>query len=182
MIKTENSDVASRFDEIYSFTYKSVLAFITAKCKNTADISDILQDTYMELYQVLIKRGVNYITNESAFVLRIARQKIPRYYSLLEKLKNFVPMTSVNGEGEQTDFCDFEADTFLTEDFCVNHALIEIVRAFIETKPEEVQKIFNLMYDIELTIPEIAHALSLSESNVKSKLYRTLKEIRNILK
>ena len=52
-----NPNIASRFDDIYDSTNQAVLAFITAKCKNTADISDIFQDTYMELYQVLIKRG-----------------------------------------------------------------------------------------------------------------------------
>ena len=70
-----NPNTVSRFDDIYNSTNKSVLAFITAKCRNTADISDIFQDTYVELYQVLIKRGAEYITSEKAFVLKIKKQK-----------------------------------------------------------------------------------------------------------
>ena len=65
-----NPNIASRFDEIYNSTNKAVLAFITAKCGRTADIGDIFQETYMELYQILIKRGVEYVTNDKALVLR----------------------------------------------------------------------------------------------------------------
>ncbi|MFQ9801920.1 MAG: sigma factor-like helix-turn-helix DNA-binding protein [Clostridia bacterium] len=36
-----------------------------------------------------------------------------------------------------------------------------------------------MYYSLDLTIPEIAKQLSMSESNVKNKLYRTLKEMRN---
>jgi len=177
-----NPNIASRFDEIYNSTNKAVLSYITAKCKNTADISDIFQETYMELYQVLIKRGAEYITNEKAFVLRIAKQRIARYYSLLERLRIFVSMRATNEDGEEVDLSDLEADAFLTEDFSVNHALIETARQFIGAKPEDVQKVFYLMYDVGLSIPEIAQTLSLSESSVKNKLYRTLNELRNLLK
>lgn len=38
------------------------------------------------MYRVLFKRGADYLINEKAFVLRLARQKLARYYSLLERL------------------------------------------------------------------------------------------------
>ena len=176
-----NPNTASRFDDIYNSTSKAVLAFITAKCGRTADINDIFQDTYMELYQVLIKRGTEYITNDRAFVLKIAKQKIARYYSLKERLRNFISLTAVNESGEEIELPEFKADSFLAEDFTVNHALYETVKQFLHSKPEDVQKVFYLMYDVDLTIPEIAQALSMSESSVKNKLYRTMKEIRNLL-
>jgi len=177
-----NPNIASRFDEIYNSTNKAALAYITIKCKNTFDIADIMQDTYMELYQVLDKRGAGYIKNEKAFVLRIAKQKISRYYSLLERLRIFVSI-SVTDEGEnEIELTDFEADTFSLEDYTVNKVLLEKLRQFVQSKPEDVKKVFYLFYDAGLTVPEIANALSMGESNVKNKLYRTLKEVRNLLK
>jgi RNA polymerase sigma-70 factor (ECF subfamily) len=59
--------------------------------------------------------------------------------------------------------------------------MLDSAGQFLTTKPEDVQKIFYLMYDVGLSISEIAQALSISESNVKNKLYRTLKELRNLL-
>ena len=176
-----NPNAASRFGEIYDSTNKAVLAFITTKCGRTADISDIFQDTYLELYKILNERGAEYIKHEKAYVLRIAKRKVARYYSLLERLKIFVSISAANEDGEEVDISELEANAFLTEDFTVNHALLESVQQFIGSKPEDVQKVFYLMYDVGLTIPEIAQTLSMNESSVKNKLYRTLKELKNLL-
>jgi RNA polymerase sigma-70 factor (ECF subfamily) len=69
----------------------------------------------------------------------------------------------------------------LTEDFAVNQILLETAQRFILQKPEDVKKVFYLFYNVGLTIPEIAKELSISESGVKNKLYRTLKELRNLI-
>jgi RNA polymerase sigma-70 factor (ECF subfamily) len=172
---------ASRFDEIYDSTRKEVYAFIAARSGRKADISDIFQETYMELYTLLVKRGADYVTHGKALVMKIAKQKIAKSFSLLERLKHFVSMTGANEDDEGFDLTAFEADGFSTEDFTVNSILLENARQFIKAKPADVRKVFYLMYDVGLTIPEIAQTLSMSESNVKNKLYRTLKELRNLL-
>jgi len=176
-----NPNTASRFDEIYNCTNKAVLAFITAKCGRITDVGDIFQETYMELYRVLDKRGADYVTNEKALVMRLARQKISRHYSLMERLKMFVSISPANDGDDGVDLLDFAAEDFLTEDAAVNNVLYEDVRRIIKSKPDDVQKVFYLMYEVGLTIPEIAKALSIKESNVKNKLYRTLKELRNLM-
>ncbi|MCL2396929.1 MAG: sigma-70 family RNA polymerase sigma factor [Defluviitaleaceae bacterium] len=176
-----SSDTAVRFDEIYDATNKAVLAFITAKCGRTADIGDIFQETYTELYDLMRRRGTDYVTHEMALVLRIARRKVARYYSLAQRLSVFVSSISVNENGDEVDLTALETDSFLTEDFVVNHSLLGAARQYINSKPEDVQKVFYLMYDVGLTIPEIARTLNISESGVKNKLYRTLKELRKIL-
>lgn len=173
-------DITSRFNEIYDSTNKEVLSYVTAKCGHTADIRDIVQDTYMELYQLLSKRGVDYIKNSKAIILRIAKQQLSRFYARTGKLR-LVSMTAQNGEGDEIQLSDLEADSFLTEDFVVDQAMLEETRAFIKQKPEDVKKIFYLFYDVGQSIPKIAQALSIKESNVKNKLYRTLKELRALL-
>ena len=176
-----NPDIASRFDTIYSSTKKLTLAFITAKCGHTADINDIFQETYMELYAIMSKRGADYVTNEKALVLKLAKQKISRYYKLFDRLRNFVSLTSTNEDGDEVEQLDFKEDNFLMEDFAVNNILLETARQFIKSKSETVKKVFYLFYDVDLSIPEIAQALSINESSVKNSIYRTLKELRNLL-
>jgi len=99
-----NPDAASRFGEIYDSTNKAAFAFITAKCGRACDIGDILQETYMELYQILVRRGAGYVTNERALVLRTAKQKVARYYSLSRRLRMFVSITAKNADGEEISF------------------------------------------------------------------------------
>ena len=176
-----NPDITNKFNEIYDSTKKAVLMLITAKCGRTSQINDIFQDTYLELYQVLDRRGAEYVTNEKALVLRIAKRKIAKYYSLTQRLKIFVSATAKNEDGKEVDFTELEADAFLTEEFVVNKMLLEDAQKFIKQKPEEVKKVFYLFYDMDLTIPEIAKLLGISESGVKNKLYRTLKELRKLL-
>ena len=173
--------VTSQFNEIYDSTYRVALSFVAAKCCNTADIHDILQDTYVELYQIIEKRGVDYIKNAKALVLRIARQKLYRYYSLIERLRMVVPITATKEDGEEVELFELESSAFLTEDFVIDKLMLEDVKRFIKQKPQDVKKVFYLFYDVGLTIPEISKTLSMSESNVKHKLYRTLKELRALL-
>ena len=174
-------DIASRFNAIYNSTSKAVLAFVTAKCRNTADIQDVVQETYVELYQLLIKRGVGYIKNDKAMVLHIAKQKLSRHYTLMERLRIFRPMTVTNDDGNEVALSDLEADSFLTDDFVTNQIIMDDVRRLVQRKPQDVKKVFYLFYDVGQSIPEISKALSMSESNVKHKLYRTLKELRTLL-
>ena len=176
-----HSNTASQFDSIYDSTNREVLALITAKCGRTADINDIFQETYMELYNLLGKRGVNYVTHEKALVMRIARRKISKHYSLLDRLKLFVSLTGADEEDVDINLTEQIADDFSVEEFVINDILLENARKLIKTKPENVRKVFYLMYNVGLTIPEIAQSLSMSESNVKNKLYRTIKELRDIL-
>lgn len=175
-----NTAIAARFDEIYNSTSKEALAFITARCGRTADISDIFQETYTDLYTLLIKRGTEYVTHERALVLRIAKRKLSKHYSFLERLKNF---TSINytKDNKEEDPPEHEAADFSTEDFAVDHIMLENAKQLIKSKPEDVRKIFYLKYYMGLSIPEIAQMLFLNESTVKNKLYRTIKELRRVL-
>jgi RNA polymerase sigma-70 factor (ECF subfamily) len=175
-------DVASRFNEMYDSTYKAALSFITAKCGNTADIRDIAQETYMELYQLLSKRGADYVQNDKAIVLKIARRKLAKHYSRMERLRMFVPLYAENEDGDEVLLTDTEADAFLTEDFVIGQMTVESARKILTQKPEDVKKVFYMFYDLGLTIAEIAKELSMSESNGKHKLYRTLAELRSLLK
>ena len=181
-----STNVTARFNEIYNETNKSILAFITARCGNTSDISDIFQDVYMELYQILAKYGADYITNGKAYVFKIARHKLAQHYSILSRLRTFVSLNIQKNNDETTDL-DIEMieDSFLShdnlEEYVVNQMLLEEARRLIRQKSKDIRKIFYLFYDVRLTIPEIAKELSMSESNVKNKIYRTVKELQNVL-
>ncbi len=171
-------NTVARFNEIYDTTNRKVLALITAKCGNLADIGDIFQETYLELYASLSKRGTDFIHNDEAFVMRIARQKIYRHYSLSKKLSRFVPVIVKDEDGTEINLADLEPDSLELEETVINELLIEDIRRHLQTKPEDVRRIFTLFYSLDQTISQIAGLLSMSESNVKHKLYRTLKELR----
>ena len=176
-----NTDVALRFEEIYRETNKAVLTLITVKCGRVSDISDIFQETYLELYQILLKRGVTYLTNERALVLKLARQKVSKYCTMKQSFNNFISTISKNEAGDEIDLANLEADSFLLENYVINQMTIESAKQLIGEKSEKIKKIFYLYYDVGLKISEIAKELSISESTVKNKLYRTLKDLKKVL-
>ena len=167
------------FDEIYETTHKAVLAFIIAKCGRITDVSDIFQETYLELHTLLVKRGVAYVIDAKALVMRLARQKIARHYTFMERIKQRMAITKPDEDAD--DILAHEADAFLTEEWVVTSLMYEAARTVLRGKPVGVQRVFALTYHVGLTLAETAQVLGISESTVKSRLYRTLKELRTAL-
>ena len=125
-----DNDVSTFFNNVYDMTNRKLLVFITSKCSDTEDISDIFQDTYMEFYAILVKRGATYIKNSEALLMRLARQKISRYYSKMDRIKNFFHINIASYIDDEPTF-DYMVDEFNLEEFVVNNQLIEEVCMFL---------------------------------------------------
>ena len=160
------------FNEIYDSTYRSTLIYVTAKCHNTEDIADILQETYTELYKVMLSRGSDYIKEPAAFVRKVAKSKVYRHYSFFERIKNNM---SINEIEEVFCECDFDL-----ENTVIDRLTVEEAEKHIFSKPLITQKIFCMYFSLDMTISEISEALGVGESYVKNKLYRTLSELREM--
>ncbi len=169
--------ITSRFNEIYDATNKKALSFITAKCGNIDDINDILQETYMELYKVLNAKGAEFIENDEAFVIQIAKQKVFRHYTALQKAKSKISLTLVKDD-EEIDLLGEIPDEMDLEEEIVNSALVEEIQQLLSKRPQDIRKIFFMRFSLDMSIKEIAGLMELSESGVKNKLYRTINEIR----
>ncbi len=174
-----DQNATTLFNDIYDSTNRKILVYITAKCSNPADIHDIFQETYAELYSILVKKGPDYIQNSEAFVMKLAKQKLSRYYSLLDRLKRLLPLSGPPENEEWDASMERDLDSTLMDELVCSRDLAARVYTYLSSKPADVKKVFYLYYSLDLTIPQIAKQLSMSESNVKNKLYRTLKELRN---
>lgn len=160
------------FKEIYEQTYLGTLKYIAIKCNRIEDINDILQDTYIEFFRILKKkRNLNVETSQS-YINGIASNIIKRHYA--KKKKEVILMSLVNEENEEIDV----ADTFdLEQDFIVKQDAQEIFD-FIKTKDRITAKVFYFYFIFGMKISEVAKELNLQESNVKNKIYRTVKEMK----
>lgn len=175
-------EISIYFDRIYNETYKKTAVYVTSRCGNPADITDILQEVYAELYWVLSAKGQSYIQMPEAFVMQLAKNKVYRHYSLLERAKNIFPGLDKpdvpNGENHENQWEDTHAAEL--NDLIADRILLEQIARFVKTKPMDVQKIFYLYFGLEQTSAQIATALHLKESTVKSKIHRTVHEVRTL--
>lgn len=167
------------FRDVYHRTEKTVLTYIISKCNNMDDVSDIFQETYLEFYKILLRKGQNYFHSPDAIIMQLAKRKIYRHYFFAKPKMQKICLDDVS---EEELAKNHDLVFSIPEDYIVNKNLINKVNQFLETKDLTTQKIFYLHYYLELTITEISNNISLPESTIKSRLYRTLRELEEILK
>ena len=171
-------NITAFFNETYDSTHRALLVYLTGKCKNLSDVNDICQDVYFEFYKMLFRKGVDYIHNPEGILRKLAKRKIYRFYKKQEKIPE-VSLISDESQEEYLSETEMKNDRecmFTSEE----EILIEEIHLFLKKKPDDIQKIFYLYFELEQTIPQIGKILSMKESTVKSKLYRTRDELRMI--
>ena len=108
---------------------------------------------------------------------QVAKRKIYRHYKFKERLCG-VEETYDFGE-PNLENVDIEQISF--DEFMITKETVQSAISYLKNKDELTKKIFYLYYFMDKSIKEIADLFSVKESNVKNKLYRTLKEIRQYL-
>lgn len=155
----------AHFNEVYDKTFFAVRRFVALKCGDIDDIPDIIQEVYLEYYKMISKKGLSYAENEEALLIAIAKRKLFRYYGKKQSFLNLDDMEEdIDGSFDERLIDGLEADR---------------IWAIIEKEPREVRKIFYLAFFEEMSHSQIAEALGCSVSNVKNKIYRTIKRIRS---
>ena len=72
-------------------------------------------------------------------------------------------------------------DDFDLEQEIITKDNVKTVWEYVKDKDIITSKIFYLYFSFGLKISEIAEELNLKESNVKNRIYRTLKELKEFL-
>ena len=158
------------FKDIYDKTYDNILKVIILK-SNVDDANDIIQEVYIELLNKLKKEKSIEIENVDGYVFGITKNVLKRFYKNINLDKNvFV----YNMEENEIDFKD---DYSLEEDF-INESNISLVWDEIKKMEEVTQKIFYLHYVLDLKISDIAKEMNINESTIKTKIYRSLKLLK----
>ena len=164
-----------KFEKIYNDTYNKTLKYIVIKCSNIEDINDIMQDTYLELLNKMKRNKLEKVENIDNYIIGIATNIIKRHYTKKKK-ENII---SYDDEDNITEL--LIQDDFNLEESIITKYNIDKVWDYIKNKELITIKIFYLYFGLGLKISEIAQELEIGESNIKNKIYRTLKELKKYL-
>lgn len=165
-----------KFNEIYDKTHSNILKYIVIKCHNINDTNDIMQEVYLELWNILNKKELSDI-NINSYLIGIANNKIKKHYSLLQKIKTVSLF--------ERDEKDIELIDTIEDEMDINNLIIKkddwnIIWNYIKNKKnKDISKVFYLYYKLELSIKEISKELNRSESYIKHLIYRTLHELQD---
>ncbi len=163
-----------KFEKIYNDTYNRTLKYIVVKCNNIEDVNDIMQDTYLELLNKIKRNKLEKVENIENYILGIASNIIKRHYTKKKK-ENII---SYDDEENSVEL--LISDDFDLEENIITKENVDKIWSYIKGKELIIIKIFYLYYGLGLKISEIAQELEIGESNIKNKIYRTLKELKNI--
>ena len=125
-----------KFNEIYDSTHLDLLKYVIIKCHNINDTQDIMQDTYLELWNILNKKELSDI-NIKSYLIGIANNKIKKHYTLLQKIKTISLFETNDKDIELIDTLEDDTVTIRDRDTMEQIRLkIDEVAKWIEEKIE----------------------------------------------
>ncbi len=171
-----DQEALKTFDELYDKTYNNILKYVICNCSNIEDVKDIVQNIYLELLKVIDKK--NTINNPKNYIMGIAKNKVKEYYRFNYKAK----IISLFSKKEDLDLVDTIPSNIDLQKDLITKEDLQFIWNYLKNKKVIISKVFYLYYYNDLSIKDIAEYLNISESNVKHYLYRTIQELKNILK
>ena len=136
---------------------------------NNEDTDEAINSVYIKLWEAIPPKEPESLCG---YVCRIARN-----VSLTMYKKN-----SKNYETEQlTELTEILADSETTESRCDNNSLAEALNRFLGTLNKQSRNIFMARYYFNLPVNEIADRFGLSETAMRSRLFRIRQQLRAYL-
>ena len=164
-----------KFNDVYDKTYLDLLKYVIIKCHNINDTNDIIQEVYLEFWNILNKKEL-LNNNIKSYLIGIANNKIKKHYTLLQKIKT---ISIFEKNDKDIQLIDLLEDKINIENIVIEKDNWNLIWQFIKDKKnQDIPKVFYLYYKLELSIKEIAKELRVSESYIKNLIYRTLKELQ----
>lgn len=169
-----------RFSLVYEMTYNEIRKYASCRCGDPQHLPDLLQEIYLEYYRTLRRKGCAYVRDDRALLMKIASRRAMRYYTLKQRMRLLVPIQAA-GENDSVTDTDIP-DPFSLEDAVITAEDSGNIAREISHLPAETRKIIYLYYAEDMKLPEIAAAMNMKlstvKTNVKTKLYRGVNKVR----
>lgn len=153
----------SEFEEFYQKSYTKFYQFLILQASNLNNIDDILQNAYLAVYKKMKNQKID---NLESYLYKVG-------WNLLKKERKLSKECHLD-ENILNTFWSVEEKVLLNED-------LNLVWKYLKTKDLPIQKAFYLYY-LGMSIKDISKSLEVNESQVKNYIYRTRKELKEMMK
>lgn len=156
------------FNALYNLTKNAVYYTCSSLLKNSADVQDICQEVYLTVFQKL-----NTLDNEEKFCGWVKQIAVNKCFNFKKrKVECQIDDEVLTNEVETNE-------VMLPEEYITNNAKREIILKLMEDtlSHAQYQTVF-LFYFSEMSIPEIAEIMEVSEGTVKSRLNSSRAKIK----
>ncbi len=162
----DKNEIKKRFEDIYYKTYDYIYRYLAVKVGDKQAVEDLIQSVYLKFYRRLCDDKKGSVLNPKHYILRSAKLAAAEYYR--SERAETLPV-------EETEIVDERALERLENDYTYT---FDEVMGLVESMDRVTYQIFYLHFCLDMTIEKTAAKLGLSQSTVKSKMYRALKKLR----
>lgn len=155
------------FEYIYNITAPKIMTLCKRYASNADEAKDILQETYIKIYQNLKRFDVN--SNFEVWAKRIAINTAIDHYR-----KNINKNLSINEDIEQIE----DEELFVSKDL-LQYDVNKVLSA-IQNLPDGYRIILNLYVLENKSHKEIAELLNINESTSRSQLTKARKTLKSM--
>lgn len=152
------------FEQLINQYKDYVYSVILSIVKDAHQAEEATQDTFMKVFKSMA--SFNKQSKLSTWIYRIAYRTGLDY---LKKKKHHL--------SDVTEHHNISSSTDLERDLH-QQSLLEFVKEFIANLPSEESSVMKLFYLQQRSIKEVQAATGLTETNIKTKLFRTRKSLR----
>ncbi|MGN0682197.1 MAG: RNA polymerase sigma factor [Oscillospiraceae bacterium] len=163
------------FNDAYVRTFNAVSRYVASHASRFQDSEDIIQNVYTRFYKRICEKGYADIESAEAFLINIAKFECRTFLAGFVKRREKVRNLSDFSEEESAALdAELSRDVPLLEEVMANKILAKQIFDDIMKNDETVGEIFYLHFVCDMKLDEVAKALGLNVSTVKTKLYRTI--------
>ena len=168
-------DIDLYFNDAYVRTFNAVSRYVASHASRFQDSEDIIQNVYTRFYKRICEKGYADIESAEAFLINIAKFECRTFLAGFVKRREKVRNLSDFYEEESAALdAELSRDVPLLEEVMANKILAKQIFDDIMKNDETVGEIFYLHFVCDMKLDEVAKALGLNVSTVKTKLYRTI--------
>lgn len=158
------------FSQIYEVYADRLYGFILKQLKNRILAQDIVQDTFLRLWNN--RDQLNYFGNLQAFLFTIAKHRV---------IDHFRKQVNELQFEEFMEYHEQQMEDVSPEDILLYDEFIQQLNSSKKVLSEREREVYEFSREQNIPIKQIASQLSLSEQTVKNHLSSALKKLRKEL-
>jgi len=168
--KIKSGDLKA-FNELIELNKNQVFQFCVGLLKNREESEEVAQDVFVKAYN-----GIKKFKGQSKFTTWLYRITYNECISRLRKNKKWLKQVDL-------DEVDYQiADIEKGYESLENEEKSKMIERSLNELDHENKTIVLMFYFHEKKVEEIAEIMSLTKTNVKTKLFRTRKKLLHIMK
>ena len=162
----------NHFESIYRKYFKQISMFVIFKVPQMSDAEEVVSSVFTSLYIQLRKKSLD-IDNIEAYLIQIAKNELSKFYKQKSK--------TILVDDDWEDKIDTVLDDFNLEESVFNKFEIERIENALKKLSTLDQRIISAKIKFDMNFKEIAEQLKVKENSVKTRYYRALETLRQIL-